>query len=169
MLINGFEVEGITLLSEDRALKIPTKLKKCKINGADPVPEYGRWWLKDTTTDWQDNAPVAYAMSEDGLCCSVKLNVSDQFSENGISYVRPALVISNLRAKKLKRGDEFTLLGNEWVKVGNDIALSLYPIGECSYREDEEAEDLLDFNASDIKRFIVKWYEERVAEYNAQQ
>lgn len=57
-------------------------------------------------------------------------------------------------------GDEFKF-GGKWFKViSQDLAFCLESIGYCRFRKDYVADD-----ASDVKKFIDKWFEEAMKDH----
>ena len=74
-------------------------------------------------------------------------------------WARPVLRIANLAALGLGMKDTFVLARFEWTVIAEDLAISEDAIEICSYREDKEAADVLDYEASDVKKCIDNWAE----------
>lgn len=127
---------GMTLLSVEEAKALP-----------DDIRTIGKpWWLRSPGISAYDAAIVLDLGT-----------VNDYgFYVNGDEYgIRPALIIDQT-SSNLQIGDRFALAGYEWTVI-KEYALCNDCIGECTFREDWQAEDANIYEASDVKRFIEAW------------
>lgn len=82
----------------------------------------------------------------------------------GETFVRPALNITGVYDCGLKIGDTFVFGGKTFKVISCNLAFCLEDIGQCCFREDFDAPDANIYDASDVKRFIDKWFEEALTE-----
>ena len=139
----GFEITGATLLTIEEARKLPEILRKYD----------ERWWL--CSSGYNDSR--ATAVLDDGLVYSCSI-----FVDTFYIAVRPALIISNLESSGLKIGDTFEFGDKEFEIVSSDKAFCLSDIGTSAFRNDWEAPDANDYEKSDVKKFIDKWFEKEI-------
>lgn len=117
----------------------------------DRIPEWNLWcWLR-TPTPHQD-----YVAS----VCGCKLfNCSGDFISNNSGCVRPVLNEANMNEedKSFHIFDRrMTFCGATWVKLDDGLWIAELPI--ATRRFDEESND---YSRSEIRRFLLDWYEER--------
>lgn len=111
---------------------------------------YDNWWWTSTAnvanpvSAWFVSGPYGYLIR----------NIVD--SEGS---VRPTLIFES---KDLEVGDKFLIGEKEFEVIKESLAFCTSDIGECAFREDFEAEDANDYEKSDIKKYIDKWFEENV-------
>lgn len=108
-------------------------------------PVEGTWWLRSPGIDAMTAACV---FGESG----------DVYDYGAVYYklaVRPALQISN--PESLKPGDKFNFGENSFTYLGEGLALCDNIVGNCAFREDWEASDTNDYEASDVKKYVDDW------------
>ena len=109
------------------------------------------WWLRSPGYDQNYAVYVNYDGSVDYYGGRVYY---------GDGYVRPALQLLDCYTVGYNIGDKFKF-GGKWFKViSRDLAFCLEDIGRCCFREDYEAADANDYEASDVKKFVNQWFEE---------
>ena len=75
--------------------------------------------------------------------------------------IRPLLVTQeNVSAYGLKIGDELEMLDNTWTVIAENLIFCNDTIGSCCFRKDRKADDSSLYEASDMKKYIDKWYKE---------
>lgn len=134
------EVEGVTLLSVEEAQAAKEWLK----------PMRGCWWLR---------SPGHYdywtaVVNGRGNVGDIGGNVDDTYG------VRPALKIRNLESSNLEIGSKFMAKGLPWTVISGNLALCDEIVTEMPFREDWKVEDANVYEASDVKRWLEKWWSE---------
>lgn len=77
----------------------------------------------------------------------------------GDTCVRPALNIDT-SASNIKVGNVFLFGGKEFKVLSPELAwMHKDDIGKCTFREDWKAEDANVYEASDVKKYIDRWFE----------
>lgn len=141
------DITGATLLTIKEAEKLPKRLRKYN--------ELRWWWLRSPGYYYRHVAVVDI----DGSIYDYGSYVScDRIA------VRPVLTISNFKSSDLKIGDIFEFGGKQFEIISNDKAFCLTAIGEYAFRNDWEAQDADDYEKSDVKQFIDKWFKENINE-----
>lgn len=134
------DIKGATLLASDKAEVLPLRLRKY----------HDRWWLHSPGFSQSfvacvfDDGSVRYG---GGRVC------------NDFYCVRPILII-NLKSSNLKIGDVFVFGDKEFEIISDTIAFCKSDIGEYYFRKAFSSEDANDYEASDVKKFVDKWFEE---------
>lgn len=132
------EITGITLLSAEE-YKMFRRY----------IPQINTfWWLRSPGSD----CGFAARVRPDGSV--------DDFG--GIVFfiypVRPALL---LKAENLLIGDEFIFGGKKWVYLNNGLAIAKELFDDIlPFRENWQAENANDYEASDVKVFLDEWLKE---------
>lgn len=128
-------LKGITLLSQE----------EYEAN-RDIIPRrYEKYWLRTA-------APIDY------LVFIVNwLGKLDRLNVDADLGVRPAL-LCNLESSSLNRGDKVIIAGYTWTVLSNNLIHCDDIIGEACFREESEASDSNDYKASDIKKWLERWY-----------
>lgn len=86
---------------------------------------------------------------------------------DNILGARPALKIQNLKSSNLNIGAKFSFAGHEWTVISNELALCDDLIGYTSFRKDWRAEDVNDYERSDIRNRLKNWTSESGIVVNA--
>ena len=143
----------ITVLEEqDIKIKELTLLsKKEYLDAKESVPPTKGWWWW-LRSPGRDQHYAAYVINFGSLYYYNVIDVS--------GCVRPALRISNLESSNLQIGDKFDLVGCVWTVISEGIALCDNSGGKTCFREDWEAGDANNYDASDIKKWLANWAEE---------
>ena len=144
----NLKITGATLLNVDEARNLLT---------ADERAYSNWWWLR---------TPGYF------LFCSIEVNPDGSVNRNG-NYVndssvcvRPALTIENLDSSNLKIGDTFKIKEYEFRVISANLAwLYRQDIGNCTFHKELEADDVNDYEKSDIKKFVDEWFEKEVLNY----
>ena len=138
------KIDGITLLSQ----KEYEAAKK-------HIPALNHsWWLH---SPGYNSKYAAYVLCNYGYVIRYGYDVAYSIA------VRPALKLVGLKSANLQIGDNFRLFGHDWTVVSDTLALCNDSIGESPFREDYEAEDANNYEASDIKMFVEKWLARQLA------
>ena len=127
-------IESATLLSCEEARKYEEMIP--------PVEE--AWWLRSP------------GISDRYAACVY----SGSLSHNPVRYqlgVRPALRISN--PESLNPSEKFKFGEQTFTYLGEGLALCDDIVGNCAFREDWEASDTNDYEASDVKAYVENWFE----------
>ena len=109
------------------------------------------WWLRSPGYD-QFFAAFVYGNGP--------LNYGGDDVNNDAVAVRPALRIDNPQSGNLKIGDRFVEADFPWIVIGDGLAIAEVPI--AWRRFDAESND---YETSEIRQFLIAWYEERT-KYN---
>jgi len=137
-------IDGITLLSVE-------EYGACR----EYVPPFNDlWWLR-SPGNFSKHAAVVNLNGHVYSCGG---------SVNNDHAVRPALRLVGLKSTNLQIGDWFRLFGHDWTVVSDTLALCNDSIGEIPFREDYEAEDASNYEASDVKKYVEGWFAERCHE-----
>ncbi len=143
---NLLKIKFATLLSTKEAETFLTKEERT----------HRHWWWLRSPGDALTHAAYVYS---DGL---VNYRGCAAYYADGI--VRPALKI-DLGSSGFKIGDKF-IFGKKLFKIiSNDLAFCLEDIGITRFRNDWKAWDANDYEESDVKKFVDKWYEKAI--YNS--
>ena len=134
------KIKELTLLSEKEYLDAKENVP----------PTKGWWWWLRSPGDIRNYA--AY-VDVDGSLYGSRVDYDS-------GCVRPALRISNLESSNLQIGDKFDLVGCVWTVISEGIALCDNSVGKTCFREDWEAGDANNYDASDIKKWLANWAEE---------
>ena len=136
------DFDGITLLSLE-------EYKEFK----DRIPIRGFWW-------WLRSAGGKDIKRADGVN---QLGYSDscivKFPHGGVS---PVLRIKNFESSVLKIGDRFKLKNHTWTVISNDYALCDDSIGDCPFRNKCFEPDANDYEKSDVKEFVERWWNDEL-------
>lgn len=138
------DISGATLLTIEEAEQLPKRLKVYK----------NWWWLRSRG----NNSCLVTIIDYDGF---IDFHGDYITSDND---VRPLLMISNLESSNLQIGDTFKFGGKKFEIISNDKAFCLDDIGTCSFKSDWETLDANDYEKSDVKQFIDKWFKESINE-----
>lgn len=130
------EITEATLLSVEEAKALPQHLKSYK--------DY--WWLR--SPGYLHN--LAASVGRDG-----SVYHGGSLVINGGSYVRPAL---KLRSSNLHIGDRFEFGNAKFEVVSDSLAFCTDDIGRCAFRKDWKVGSANVYEASDIKKFVDKWF-----------
>ena len=136
----SLEITGATLLSVEEAKKLDSAC--LKVFGACDA-----WWLRSHGF-YAYNAACVFG--EYGIVTSDGDGVGEELG------VRPALIISNLGDFEV--GDKFEVGEYAFTIISDDYALCDDIIGSSPFREDYEADDANDYEASDIKKYVDDWF-----------
>lgn len=122
---------------------------------AEALPErlirYPDWWW--TKSAWDGIFAIA-AWIVYGNSSSVDYSRIDLWRD-----VRPALIFES---KDLKVGNKFLFGGKEFEVIKEGLAFCTTDIGKCAFRKDWKAEDANQYEASDVKKYVDKWFEEAI-------
>ena len=132
-------INGITLLSTEEAIKLPINIR---------ISEYP-WWLR-SPGEYDTYAAIVSVDGEDVF--SDGISVDEEFG------VRPALKISNLESCNLQIGDIIIMFNYTWTVISNNLILCDKIVGKCKFRENWKAKDANNYEASDVKKWLEKWY-----------
>lgn len=132
-----FDIKEITLLSEEEAKSMLTKHPGL-------VRRYDSWWLRTT-----GEPPCAFSVSGDDIITYHWINDDKK--------VRPALRISNLKSLNISDGDKIEVGGENWTVISDELALCDRSIGRTSWRNNMRVSTAMQYEKSDVKRFINKW------------
>ena len=136
-LENGITVTGATLLTVVEAERVPESTL-----GIDRP-----WWLRSPGY-YTNCAANVYNDYIDGDGCNVGCETYG---------VRPVLNVS-LDASGLSVGDKFTFGDKEFDVISKNKALCTDIIGNCAFRKDKNLDDANNYELSDVKMFVDKWY-----------
>lgn len=135
------DIVGATLLSIEEAEKLPLELRR-----------YNCWWLLRSPGC---DSYYATFVDDDGSICDF-----GDLVNYDLHSVRPALIITNIESSNLKIGDKFEFGGKPFQIISNKLAFCLTDIGMCCFREDWQAKDANDYEKSDVKKYVDKWFNE---------
>ena len=113
------------------------------------------WWLRDAGETSRESRAM-------GVYYDGTLDQYGTIVKSTIYAVRPALEV-NQTGGDWGVGDKFRLFGYDWTIISDRYALCDSSIGTCCFREDDQAEDADQYEASDVKKFVEKWLEEQQA------
>jgi len=136
-------ITGATLLSVYEAEKYLSKSER----------EYSKWWWLRSPGFYSYHTP---SVDYDGYICG--------FSVNTRGFVRPALVITNLKSSNLSVGDTFKINGYEFKIISNTLAW-LYKQDMGYYPFNKNAEEGNNYNTSDIKKYVDNWFNTEIKPY----
>ena len=134
------DVLGITLLSVEEAEQVPEGTRAIR----------GRWWLRSPGYDDYNAACV------DGYGDVCDLGYIVNYYEPG---VRPALIV-NLDSSNLSIMDKIETAGHRWTVITDSLILCDDIVGFTAFRADWQANDANVYEASDVKKWLEKWWEE---------
>lgn len=129
---------GARLLTKEEADRLPKRLKL-----------YRNWWWTFNAADNDHHNGAWVVFGYRGY-----LHYDTVGNERA---VRPAL---RIESKDLQIGDTFLFGGKEFEVIKEGLAFCTTDIGESAFRTDWKAEDANQYEASDIKKYIDKWFEE---------
>lgn len=132
------KVEKTTLLSGGEYVKYK-----------DVIPLWDEWWWLCSTGSRPTNASSVGPYGSIDYC-----GVCD----SGV-YVRPALIISNLKSYDLSVGDKFKAVSHTWTVISDNIALCDGNIGKHCFNSNPKKENSNDYETSDVKKYINEWAE----------
>ena len=141
----NLDITGITLLSIEEYEATRDMIPMVKDD----------WWLRSLSDD------ASFAMSVCGggevyqrLGTGVLFGLQLQYSVDSTLGVRPAL---NLELGDLRIGDVFELAGYVWTVINENVALCDDIIAKTCFREDWDAVDANNYEASDVKKWLHDW------------
>lgn len=108
------------------------------------------WWLRSPSNNYFHSAAC---VNYDGSINCVGTIVCD----NDIA-VRPILRLANLNDTTLKIGDKFVFKDKTFQIVSDDIAFCLEDIGTSRFNKDYMKKLANDYEKSDIKKYIERWF-----------
>lgn len=106
------------------------------------------WWLRSPGGDSCWSAYVSY---------SGYINYHGFVISTG-GDVRPMLRLTNLKDTNLKVGDKFIFKNKTFQIVSEDIAFCLDDIGTSCFNKKYRKKDANDYEKSDIKKYIERWF-----------
>lgn len=116
---------------------------------ADHIPKIMcLWWLRSPGVARSVGSYVSLT-SYEAFDFGIRVNTA------GIA-VRPALRLND-KQKSLEIGDRFIEAWFPWIVIGDDIAIAEMPV--AFLRFDEESNN---YETSDVRRFLLGWYEGRM-------
>lgn len=133
------DVEGITLLTREEVKALPTEIRKCD----------DFWWLRS------QGFLADFAAFVDGRFGNI--DACGRYVSDALG-VRPALRV-NLKSINLQIGDKVAVFGYVWTVITENLILCDNIVGESLFREDYAN----DYETSDIKKWVEKWYADQVA------
>ena len=132
---NDLDIEEITLLSVEEAIKLP-----------DNILAIDRWWWLRSPSYNQNRA--VFVLSDGDVF------VSGWPVNSGSRSVRPALRISNLKSYDLKSYDIIKFLNNLWYVISDDMLLSVKAVGQTAFNNDAIKPNANKFEGSDIQKWL---------------
>lgn len=132
-------ITGATLLSMNEAKLLSPRLLR-----------YDNWW-------WL-RSPGYYQLRAAGVDRGGDVSGSGYFVNFDYYTVRPALQIENLKSSNFEIGDCFIFDGKEFEIVSDTLAFCKEDIGRHCFRNDWKAIDAKDYAASDVKKYVDKWF-----------
>ena len=136
------QVEKATLLSTEEYEQHKAAISKLGFNFW--------WWLRSPGTY---SNYYAAGVDDFGYVYSYGFNV-----DNSYDAVVPALVIV---ASKSEIGSRFSFGDKEFLILSPELAICTSSIGKHCFREDWQAPDANDYEASDVKKFVDEWFHNR--------
>lgn len=143
----SLKITGATLLSIEEAEALPNYLRRY----------HNCWWWLQSPGYGSDHTAVV------GSYGSVFGSGNYVCYDNGV--VRPALKIKN---SNLKIGDSIFFGDKEFEIISEELAFCKSDIGNHCFREKWKAKDANDYEKSDVKRFVDKWFEKAINEMERQ-
>lgn len=134
------KIKEITLLSCDEAARIGEKLRNCG--------EY--WWLRSPG----DKPCLALYVDEFGT-----MSVYGDYASYACYGIRPALKVENPESTGIKEGDKIQIAGVMWTVIQDGIILCDDIVDKSVFRADEDAENVNDYEKSDVKKALHHWAE----------
>ena len=135
------EITGATLLSFEEYEKY-----KYDILRIDDC-----WWLRSPSH-------YSYAAAVVDMTAAATMLVIMLYYDD--YAIRPALKISNL--EDVEVGDKIKFDGKTFTVISPEYALCDTAIGHGAFRKDSNAADANIYEASDVKKFVDKWFEDAV-------
>lgn len=140
------EITGATLLSIEEAEEYLRRVERA----------YNCWWWLRSPGDYYNYTANVYYYGD------IYKNGHNVGYNNG--YVRPALQIKNLESSNFKIDDIFELGGFEFKIISDNLAwMYKQDIGQYVFNKDVKKGN--DYETSDVKEFIDKWFE-RIVMFN---
>lgn len=136
-------IDGITLLSVDEYEKVRDYIK--------PIDSH--WWLRSPGISCYFVVIVLNNCDIDDIGLGVDFE----------SSIRPVL---KLKSSDFQIGDSFQFGGYTWAVISNDYALCDTTFCKMSFKKDWRAQGANDYEKSDIKKFLDKWYTEQIKSYS---
>ena len=134
------QINEITLLSKEEYL-----------DAKENIPAiHKRWWLRSP------GYYQYYAVYVRGVG-----SLSRSYVDIGSACVRPALKILNDKSSNLNIGDKFNMAGYTWTVILEGTALCDTVVGNTCFRKDWKSDDANKYDASDIKKWLESWAEEK--------
>lgn len=119
-----------------------------------------RWWTR-TPADFGDHTCVEVIEDPNYSIAGV----------NSFMAVRPALIVSSVNSRLVKKGDKYLLGGMSWTAIkrvdSNKLLLADESIGVKQFRAGVRAADADDYEKSKIKKWLEEWYEDFLTNYKA--
>lgn len=141
---NDLDIEEITLLSAEEAIKLP-----------DNILAIDLWWWLRSPGYAQD---LAATVNRGG-----SVNYRGDFVDYDDVAVRPALRISNLKSYDLKSYDIIKFLNNLWYVISDDMLLSVKAVGKTAFNNDATKPNANKFEGSDIQKWLQNWLNEKLS------
>ena len=139
------KIEGAALLSIEEAATLLTKEER----------EYkGWWWLQ---------SPGIYRYDATYVHNNGSVDYDGDAVSDADGYVRPVLIVS-LISSKFTIGDTFVFGKKKFKIISDDMTFCLEDIGKRCFKKDWTFPDANMYEASDIKRFVDKWFTKSLAE-----
>lgn len=135
----GFEDDPVFLLSIEEYKKYENNIPIVK----------NWWWLR---------SPGIYQYCAAGVYGDGSVSYNGSIVHNDDDAVRPALRISNLKSSNLKfvKDDYLIYCGTTWLKIDDGLYIIENDIGCHSFDANSN-----DYESSEIRKFLLDWYEER--------
>ena len=80
------------------------------------------------------------------------------FVYNTVPCVRPVLTLENIDSTSFEIGDTFEFRGYIFTIISKEYALCDEGITTMAYRSEEGVENANDYESSDIKAYLEKWF-----------
>lgn len=134
------KIEGAALLSIEEADTLLTREER----------EYkGWWWLR---------SPGIYRYDATYVHNNGSVDYDGDAVSDADGYVRPVLIVS-LISSKFTIGDTFVFGKKKFKIISDDMAFCLEDIGKRCFKRDWTFPDANMYEASDVKKFIDRWFE----------
>ena len=130
------EFLGLTLLSKEEYIELESNI---------PIVDFW-WWLRSPGSSSSSAFLIGYYGSR--LDCSVN---------SGSIAVRPAIIIQE--SSHLKVGDNFWFYAHNWTVISDNYALCDEEFCYMPFNRDFSADDVNNYNNSDIKRYLDREFE----------
>ena len=134
----GLDIAGITLLSDEEYHRYRDII---------PKRDYP-WWLRSA---FYGIKCFAGFVNEDGELDY--MTVKHKFG------LVPLIVINRDTSDRIGAGDRFRMKDMSWTAISDRHILCDDSLGNYQYREDWQADDANDFDASDIREMLIDWWE----------